>query len=251
MEFKIPKEMKDLLSKIDITSKRGLQFFTAVAILVPAIFFIHLFIVPLTEEYLKSYWLSYPLGYIILTFLQFIIFSTDTLYERHDRISKYAKAFQVHWPSNYVAEKFKVPQEKADYCWFQHVFNHWQDSSHPMNQQYKRTLRRGYSCRFVYYFVKFLEFLIVISVVTFIAWRALETLYPQHIKIEQNMFGQVIFIVVIAVLYIVMTRGNSVNLSRLKGVWYQYGEINKMHRQWIDENMQTIEDFEKYSKAQG
>ena len=69
-------------------------------------------------------------------------------------------------------------------------------------------------------------------------------------KIEQNIFWQVTFIMVIAVLYIIMRRGHSVNLSRLKGVWYQYGEINKMHRQWIDENMQSIDDFEKYSKTQ-
>ncbi|MCK4828126.1 hypothetical protein KA005_71010, partial [bacterium] len=217
MAFKIPKDTKDLLVKIDITSKRGLRFFTAVVILVPAILFIHLFVVPLSEEYLRSSWIVYLLGYIILTLLEFIIFSSDTLYERHDRISRYAKAFQLHWPSNYVAEKFKVPQKKADYCWFQHVFNHWQDSSHPMNQQHKRTLRRGYSCRFVYYFVKFLEFLMAISVVAFIAWRVLEKLYPQHIKIEQNIFWQVTFIMVIAVLYIIMRRGHSVNLSRLKG----------------------------------
>lgn len=248
---KLPKEIRDLLGKIGITTKRELRFFTAVVIFFPALIFVHLFVVPFTEEYLRFHWITYPLGYIILTLLEFIIFSSDTLYERHDRINKYAKAFQLYWPSSYVAEKFNVPLVKADYCWFQHVFNHWQNPSHQMKPQHERTLKRGYSCRLFYYFFKFLEFLIYISVFSFIAWRVLERFYPEYIKTEQNVLWQLIFIVAIVVIYIIMKKGNSVNLSRLRGVWYRYGEINKMHRKWIEENIQSIDDFEKYSKAQG
>lgn len=60
-----------------------------------------------------------------------------------------AKFFQSRRPSMKIQAHYQCPKNEADALWFG-FFNPWEDPKHPRHEYWRRTLERGYQCRFLY-----------------------------------------------------------------------------------------------------
>lgn len=229
---------------INIYTKRGLICLTALFILVFALFFCFIFLVPLNLLEVWPDWLLYLVVFVIFFMLQIVLFSRDVLYYGDPRKNRYAKAFQMYWPSKYIATKFHLSQKDASFYWFEKYFNAWRNSKHPRHSQWERTLRRGYSCRFVYYSLKFFEILLAISIGATLIQEIVSKLFRVPISTTgMRLWWRVIFILFIVLLYAIVRVSNRASPSKLTGVWKRYAEINQMHIKWIDENIKSINDL--------
>ncbi|MFC1799297.1 hypothetical protein ACFL2Z_00080 [Candidatus Eisenbacteria bacterium] len=230
-----------LTNNLNPYSKSGLRNLTAAAILVLGWWFVSELVLPIGLLGNYPTWGIYLVALVIFYYLNLMLFSADTLYFGHPDENKYIEAFQRHWPSKHVAEKFSLGQEEAESYWFTNVFNAWSGTDHPQHQQWKRTLERGYACRCVYYMVRFLGRLIWIAIVAFSA----EELLHKYLGLgESRLLLRIVFVLVALLCYVAMRQGHRVSERRLWGVWKRYDEINKSHIQWIDHNIHSLKDFE-------
>ena len=128
-----------------------------------ALIFCHIFIIPLNLFENWPDWLLYLSVSVIFYLLRLLLFSADLLYYGDPEKNKYVKAFQMYWPSRHLASKFNFPQEDASFYWFDKFFSTWDNPDHPRNSQWKRTLIRGYSCRFTLATISFFSTKIINS----------------------------------------------------------------------------------------
>jgi len=238
-----------LLDKIDNIispeSKSGLEGLTAILILVFSLIFSHIFIIPLNILANFPNWIVYIGVCTIFYMLKLLLFSSDKLYYGDPNKNKYVKAFQLHWPSKHIAKKFSIPLDDAFYYWYEKLFNTWRNPSHERHCQYVRSLRRGYSCRFVFYSLRFFEVLLWISFPLTLLQLSKEISALKSDKLlfwmNINLGGAIAYILFVLIFYILIRGSNKTNPTNLGGVWRRYDEINKMHIKWIDENIDSIE----------
>jgi len=179
-----------------------------------------------------------------------LLFSSDILYYENPEKNKYAKAFQLHWPSKYIAQKFGLSQQNASFYWFEKLFNTWKEPNHPRHSQWERTLKRGYACRFVYYCIRFFEILLCISIIaTVVQEVAFKKFQIEFFQSNIGLKWKISFIILIALLYIFIRVTNRTSPGKLTGVWRRYAEINKMHIQWIEDNIESLEELKDSSQA--
>lgn len=233
-----------VIDMVSPDSRKGLEGLTALVVLALVLIFCHIFIIPLN---LFENWpnlVLYLAAFVIFYVVRVLLFSSDVLYYGDPERNRYAKAFQMYWPSRHLASRFKLSQEDASFYWFEKVFNGWADPSHPRNSQWRRTLIRGYSCRFVYYCVKFLEILLWISLGVTLLHEIVPRLFGIDVLMTSISLGwRIGFLVFVALLYIVTRSTNRTSPTNLTGVWRRYAEINKMHIRWIDENISSLDDL--------
>lgn len=220
---------------------------TAFFILIFSLIFCNIFLIPIT--FLTDFpdWLLYPFFWVIMYIITILVFSDDVLYYGCPN-NKYVKAFQSNWPSKHIAEKFSISQKDASYYWLENFFNKWANPKHPRNVQYKRTLQRGYECRFIYYCIKFLNILVIFSISIVILT---EIVFPRipffaDIRYDVQVNSAIPFILLIVFVNILLRIGNKTKPDKLTGVWKRFEEINKMHIKWIDDN---ITSFDKLKRA--
>lgn len=230
----------DIFKGIDIYTKRGLEGYTAFVVIVLSSLFFFIFIIPFDVLHGIPNWILYLMTEFVFLLIKLILFSDDKLYYSDPPKNQYAKAFQKYWPSIYMQNKFNLDKQKADYYWFEKIFNKWKNPNHPRHQQWQRTIRRGFRCRFVYYFIRCVEFLIILSSVCLLVYIII-------VKNYSNLILQVSYIVFLIILYIVFRSANRTDLDNLRGVWRQYREINELHIQFIDDNFHTIDDLKNYN----
>jgi hypothetical protein len=222
-------------------SKRGLELLTALFIFIFASVFCHVFILSLAVFDSWPGWLIYGGCSVILYSLVVFIFSSDALYYDDPKKNKYARAFQLYSPSTYISEKFGISVEDARYYWFENYFNVWRKNGHPRHNQWERTLRRGYSCRFVYYCIRCLEILLILSVFFIFGQELPHRLFEVRIlRTDSSLLVRIAFVVFLTLIYFVIRVKNRTKPERISGVWKHFAEINKMHRKWIDENIHSL-----------
>ena len=225
-------------------SKRGLELLTVLFILIFASVFCHIFILSVAGFDNWPSWLTYGGCSIILYSLVVLIFSSDALYHGDPKRNKYTRAFQLYWPSTYISQKFGISVEDAGYYWFENYFNVWRDNGHPRHNQWERTLRRGYSCRFVYYCIRCLEILFLLSVILILGQESLQRfLEVKILKTDSSLLARIAFVVFVTLMYFVIRITNRTKPERISGVWKHFAEINKIHRKWIDENIHSLAEL--------
>ncbi len=235
----------EVIKRVSPYSKRGLEGLTILVILIFSLVFSHIFIISLNLFRNCPNWLLYLGVFAIFYLLIVLIFSSDILYYGDPKNNEYSKAFQLHWPSKHIAQRFNLPQDKASYYWFEKFFNTWRDPSHQRHSQWERTLRRGYACRLVYHCIKFFEILLWISIPLILLQEILSKRFQIEVFLSNISLGwKIFFIMIVILLYVSMRATNRTSPEKLTGVWRRYTEINKMHIQWIDENIKSFEDLE-------
>ena len=239
--------LKTLVKLFNISTKKGLEFFTAAIILLFSFLFCVAYIFPIHSIKSQNSFLVYTIIYLLLLFIQFFLFKSDRLYEPHEKPSRYAKAFQKYFPSKYIAEQFDINLDEARYYWYNYVFNKWQNPSHPNHDQWVKTLQRGFSCRLVYYVLKFFELIMLLSILLIIARLIVFRFSLEDFFVIGRVSGyQLIYLVGIFVLYAAIRAGNSTDTNRLTGVWFRFAEINKNHRYWLRDNFGILDDLKNY-----
>lgn len=236
--------IKQFIDSVGISSKAGLRALTALVVLAFSFMFCHLFIVSLDILAGTPEWLLCLISYALFQVIQILL--PDKLYYGDPEKDKYVKAFQMYWPSRYLAQKFGLKEKDASYYWFENFFNAWENPDHPRHTQWKRTLRRGYSCRFIYYCTKFFEILIIVSIMLALIQESLAQLFKMEIFTSKvSLFWRIGFILFVVFLYLVIRIFNRVSPSNLGGVWKRFAEINRMHIEWVDENVKSLDDLKK------
>ncbi len=239
-----------IISKVDTNTPLGLKALTSLIILTFSFVFTHIFIFDLELFDDFPTWLLYLLIFVSYYFIQMILFSGDILYTGKPEVNKYVKIFQKKWPSRYIAEKFEISIKDANYYWFQNFFNKWKKSESNMNEQVKRTFKRGYECRLVYYCIRFFQTIFVFSLIMIIVhnYQIFLLLLGEKVKIEfSDIQLQIGFIILILLIYMLIYLSNNPIYNNPKGVWQKYNEINEFHRKWIDDNIKSVDDLKNKS----
>lgn len=247
---KLTELMQKLIGKIDIETKKGLKQLTAFVIMLEGVLYAHFFLLPYN---FFGDWKDYFV-YLVLPFifylLKILLFGSDDLYYGNPQKNKYAGAFQAYLPSNHIALKFNLTSDKAESYWFEKCFNPLKDTNHPRHDQRQRTFSRGFSCRFIYYFIKTMEYVVVLSIITLLLQELLPFLVNKYTKYtidmmepNANLAGRVTFVIANIVILLITKKRNKPNIEELTGVWRRFEEINKLHINWIDDNYKTIDDF--------
>lgn len=200
-----------------------------------SLIFAQIFIIPLRWFEDWPHWLLYLIIPSIFYLLRVLIFSSDKLYYGDPSKNVYVRAFQLYWPSRHLAKKFNLKIEDASRYWLGNVFNKWAAPGHQQHQQWQRTLKRGYSCRLVYYCIKFSSFLFWVSLAVIV----LEVL----ITPTNGLAWKIGFMVVLGLVYILLRMRNRTSPDNLTGVWRRFAEINKMHIHWIEQNIKSMSEL--------
>lgn len=230
-----------VMDRVSPYSKRGLEGLTALVILIFSMVFSHIFIIPLSLLENLPNWFLYLTIFVIFCMLVLFLFSSDILYYGDPKKNRYVRAFQEYWPSKHISKEFNLEQDEASHYWFENFFNTWRDPNHPRHSQWERTLRRGSACRFVYYCIKFFEILLWISVsITLLQEVLFKKLQIEVFLSNIGLGWKIFFIILITLLYVFIRATNRTSPEKLTGAWRQYAEINKMHIQWIDDNIQSL-----------
>ena len=244
------KFFQKLTGKIDIETRKGLMQLTTVVVLLEGVLFAHLFIIPYT---FFGDWKDYSI-YIILPIifyiLKILLFGSDDLYYGDPQKNKYASAFQKSLPSKYIEKKFNIDSNRASAIWFEKCFNPLKDPKHPRHEQRKRTLSRGFTCRFIYYFIKTMEYIILLSISVLV----LQEIAPilsfkflnwslEFLKLDVGLTGRIVFIVSNIFLLLITKKRNNPDVNNITGVWKRFDEINNLHINWIDETYNSLDDF--------
>jgi len=175
------------------------------------------------------------------------IFSSDKLYYADPERDRYARAFQAYWPSKHIAEKFDLSQKDANYYWFEKLFNTWADPEHLRHEQRERTFQRGYECRYVYYCLMLFAVLFWVSAATTVLLKILTRCFRVlAFESEIELGWKIGFVALMGFLYVVLRLSNRTSLRNLTGVWRRYAEVNELHIRWIDENIRSLDDFDKF-----
>lgn len=228
--------IKDLLES---DTKKAILPRTVFLIIVICVFWFYIFVFPYLNTInsnlgIKEDFILYGIIGWFSLMIYTIIVNTDVLSNPESK-SKYAKAFQKTWPSNYIKEKFNIDNDTANYIWFEKCFIE-EKVQNNRNSQYSRTLERGYQCRLIFYTQKVLKIFWILSLVQF----TIELFFIKFPMIENN-FWKCIFIIIMFSSYLVLYLCNRVKKDgSLSGVWKRYEEINKIHIKWIDENVDFI-----------
>lgn len=235
-----------VLSLASPETKKGLQALIALIILIFSLLFVNIFII--SVNILKGVFgwdlLLYPLTPILMYIIIVVLFSSDILYNGDPNENSYVRAFQSSWPSKYIAQKFKITEKEAMHYWFENFFNTWRNPNYPRHDQWERTLKRGYSCRFIYYFIKFLDILIILSLFLLFLIEGMPRIFPDFkLTSETNVWIKIGFIVFIFFVDLYIRLSNKTSPNHMTGVWKKYEEINEMHMRWINDNILTIEDL--------
>jgi hypothetical protein len=190
-------------------------------------------------QLLIDYFYAIIVVFLVITlFLKNLLFSHDELYQGDPDKDHYIKAFQYYWPSNYISEKFNITKKEASYIWFSKYFNCWKG-----NDLWKKTLQRGFCCRYNYYLIKQQKYLISI-IVFFILLHILLLYFPNLITgFSFSIIGGIIYLVFLCIHF------SKIHLKKidvphnLKGPWKKFQEINEMHHRFIDENSEIISNM--------
>lgn len=239
-----------LIGKIDTNTPLGLKALSSLIILVFILLFTHVFILHILHlDFLNDFpdWLVYLIIVVLFYFIQEILFSGDILYTGENG-NNYVKIFQKNWPSRHIASKFNINNKDASYYWFQNYFNKWKKPDSGMYDQVKRTFKRGYECRLIYYCIRFFQVIIVLSFILFLIKQLLIPYLSEGkiiIKDINDFVLQIFFIIVFIIIFILVYTSNNPNYKEPKGVWKKFNEINEMHKKWIDENIKTFDDLKK------
>lgn len=238
---------KDLLAIITGDSRVGLETLSALVVVLSGLAFAQVFVVPLNFFNDWPALILYLAGPAILGMAKIILASTDRLTYADASRHKYARAFQTHWPSKHLASKFGLSDEDATYYWFEGLFNSWRDEEHPRHGQWKRTLRRGYACRFVYHCIVLSRILLLLSIVL-VALSALAKTFPdvpplRIFVVDNGLTERIGFTMALGVTYATLSLMNRTSPENLTGVWRRFAEINQMHIRWIDDNVPSLEDL--------
>jgi len=249
MDGKLFEIFQKIIDNINIDSKKGLEGTTAFIILIFSLIFTLVFILPLDFFINCPSSYLYIIVYAVFYLLKIFLFSSDILYYGDSTKNKYTKAFQAYWPSKHIAKKFNLSEKDASYYWFENFFNKWKDPNNLRNCQWERTLKRGYACRLVYYFVRILELLMIISIIFIL----IETFIPILFKIEVLKFAysfnwRLSYTILILLLYTITKKNNRISENELTGVWRRYAEINLMHIKWIDDNIKSVGELKNSKK---
>jgi len=238
-------QLKELTSRSGISSKRELIAATALFILIHSVAFSVLFVGSWTSSVLPEY-VGYPLIYIIFLTIEIVLASSDTLYYGDPTKSRYARAFQEHFPSKHLARKFHLKEREAQHYWFNDIFNVWANPQHPHHDQWKRTISRGYSCRFIYYVIRFLEILLAACVAMILLQTVSSYLIDGRVSLlNVEFFSKYAFTLCVVVLYLVIRLTNRTSRGHLTGVWRRFAEINQLHIEWIDHNIKSTKDLQR------
>jgi hypothetical protein len=232
-------QLKEIANKSNISSASGLIATTALFILMHSILFSVLFV----GSWIPNVMPEYALGvftYVVFLTIEIVLVSSDTLYYGNPSKNRYARAFQKGFPSKHIAGRFHLSKEEAKFYWFS-IFNSWANKEHPLHEQWKRTLRRGYSCRFIYYVIRFLEILslscVAVTLLSFVTFGFTGTNLN---VLETRFLIQYVFTAYVLLLYLVIRLANRTVPGHLTGVWRRFAEINHLHIQWIDHNIRSI-----------
>jgi hypothetical protein len=246
---------KQLSEMLSLETSAGLQLLSALVILGWGLLFAHLFVVDLRLFETVPTWILSLVVVTTLAVIRVMLASTDTLLYGDSTADKYTRAFQANLPSRYIADKFGISKQDAEFYWYEGLFNRWSDPKQPRHSQWARTLRRGYACRFVYHTLVLLKVLIVLSTVLTLlvavsmvvpALCMLHTVGP-----ESGLGERISFIVVLLVFYLFVRLTNRTSPQHPSGVWRRFAEINQLHAKWIDENVASLEDLQRRARDPG
>lgn len=235
-----------LFDLINTETKQGIEFLTASLYLVISLLFTHFFIAPMEVFKTIPEYLLYPAVFILLYSLKFFLYSSDILYDGDPEKNIYAKAFQAKLPSKFLVKKYKLSESRSKYIWYEKFFNQCSDPKHYRHSQWKRSFKRGYSCRAVFHTIKFLELIIVTSIIVLIV-KFVVSIIPYNLgSINIKLQGQLTFLLVLFLIYFAIRIRNRTNERYLSGVWKQFEEINEINTQWIQEELKGVTDLDDY-----
>ena len=231
----------NILDKISIYTKEGLENLTSAMIVIFSLLFIHTHIVDINSfsNYLGL--LFYPIMIIMLYFIKINLFSYDYLLFGKEN-NKYVKAFQFKLPSKYIADTYEIEKKDAGQYWY-NIYNKWQKESDPRYSQVLRTFRRGYACKFIFYSIKVFEFYSILSFSIFILLHAHAAWLAQKIYLIPESYSMFSFIFITGLLRILILKINNPDLDNLSGVWEKFAEINENHIIWLKANIKSKEDL--------
>jgi len=219
-----------------------IKYISSAFVLISTIAFVHLFIRPISLDIESLF--NTSIAAIIIAAIEILIFSHDALYSGDN---KFSKVFREHFPSEHIADKFNINTKIATYLWLNKVFNKWENKENKHHQQWKRTLSRGYMCRFVYIIRKTCCYFVIGSIILMsldiIIYKIFSYELPAHnIKIEDK----IIFIIFASIFWSIVGMTNSI--KKKNGVFERFNEINILHKSWIDDHIHTIRDFDTWDQ---
>ena len=167
---------------------------------------------------------------LVLTVHTIVVFlGDDSLYYGDQKKNKFAEAFQRNFPSRQIAQELEIGQADAVSRWFDE-FNRWGSPEHERFQDYSRTVRRGFSCRFVYYVQTAGRWLFWTSAIWLGAEFALTYLNDASVlNPEAKLACTATFLAV----WVLFRTENRIAKDAPTGVWRRFNEINERNSEWV------------------
>lgn len=235
--------VQSLLDKLGPQSKSGLRILTAVTAIGFLYFFLAAFIAPiapLSDAFKNSGIPSsvWHLGATVLLYLLVVlVFSDDGLYYGDAERNCFARAFQRHWPSSYLAQRLNIDPRTARNIWFSE-FNKWGEPGHPSHSQRVMTFRRGYACRLVYYFLRFSKTAFFASALLLTFELVLRCRLNWDWIPPESLPSRAIYVSVAGIAWLLVLATNRTDPPT--GVWRRFDEVNELNIHWIDTNLESL-----------
>jgi len=236
--------LNNLFEQFSAYTKEGLENLSSSIIIIFSLSFIHIYIIDVNKiaEYFGI--LFYPLLVLTTYLIKIIIFSNDYLLYG-DKNNKYVKAFTNQLPSKYLVDKLEIEKRDALFYWFR-IYNLWQKEDSDRYEETKRTFKRGYACRFIFYTIKLFDFLISVSFLTLLFLSIYIFIVNQKIFLFENSEIMISYTLFLIILRIIIVKFNNHKEGEYSGVWKKWESINNNHKKWIDDNIKDKKDLENY-----
>lgn len=224
--------IEKMLSKIDVHSKKGITYYTAATIFLMICIFSHVFFYSFTEDLVKSSVIFLAIAAICTAAIEIILFSYDPLYNSKSQ-NAYVTTFRMYWPSLYFSKKYNISEDKAKFIWFS-IFNEWESPSHPKHSDWKRTLKRGFWCRYIIYMYYISSFLIFASISIALIQLLLVYEFKVDLTFGKGYGNKVLFIIGMLLWVFLLKKVNNPDPENMTGALKNYAEANKMNIEYAE-----------------
>jgi len=230
------RDEKMKLPVINTTTREGLVNLTTLFVIIIGFSFAHLFIIRLSFSAVSkciSYIVSIG-GFWILK--SYIFRSGKFSVVRENEKDPFVITFQKHFPSKYMARKFDISVDEASSYWLR-LFNTLPDKNKQISYS------RGFYCKHIYYSLKFLLIMILLSSFLIVV-ELLQPCLGITIFNSEMSIPRIIYLIVLGFLLIYIYLNN--NPKKENGCWETFHQVNKMSHTFINDNFNSLQEVKDY-----
>lgn len=150
------------------------------------------------SEYLE-YAVQYGLPSVGIFIPVWLLFGLDHLGYGNPATSKPHRFFTHYWLSTYAVIRYGLNRDEANRLFFDDFFNKRANKEHPQHGHWRRSFKRSYTCRLIYYLHWFLLAFVLLAIASTLFCLALGTDDAQSSLPARSVVAFVAFIALVVV----------------------------------------------------